>query len=634
MLQGDAMNDLLWLIPGAPLAGAAFTVLFGQRLPAKFCSWLATFMVFISAFIVLLLWFNGGTDAHFYQNIYTWMSVGTWQPHVALNVDKVSLIMLTVSTWVGFLIHLFSINFIGGEEGERRYFFYLNLFIAGMALFVMADNLVLLYLGWEIMGLCSYALISYYYHKKYYAWCGRKAFVVTRIGDTALAVAIICIFMHFDTVNMVNIFNQLQTEPQDSFMISIICVLLLLASMAKSAQFPIHVWLPDAMTGPSTVSALIHAATMVTAGVYLLIRFYLFLNIVPDVRLVVEFVGCITAFYAASAALSQNEIKRILAYSTISQIGYMFAAVGAGAYSLALFHLIVHACFKALLFMSSGAIIKAYGGVSDIRNMGGLAKKQPLLNVVYLIGCLTLAALPVFTSSFYSKEAIIAANYTDRYGEWLAFLGLAGALFTALYAMRMYFMIFIDKPRSDIVSYKLSFSMKLPLIILAFFSISIGWIQLPENWHFGPHLLVTWLASAVGWIPVPDENVSLWLEIIGASTTLIGIIAAFYMVRSELIKRRGIGNNSFLKNAWYIDQLFHYIIVIPYYTLCLIADWVIEKFFLNKVITGTLTGLLRCAHTGMKEIQSGALQRYLYIMILGVILLLAYLVFGQITWGY
>ncbi len=618
------MNDLLWLIPGAPLAGALFTALLGQKVSAKLCSLLATLMVFVAALMVLLLWFNGGAEANFSQHLYKWMSVGAWQPHISLCVDKVTLVMVTVATWVGFLIHLFSVHFMGKEEGVRRYFFYLNLFIAGMVLFVMADNLVLLYAGWEIMGLCSYALISYYYHKKHNAWCGRKAFVVTRIGDLALAIAIICIFMHFGTVDMADIFNQHKTALQDNFMIEVICLLLLLAGIAKSAQFPLHIWLPDAMTGPATVSALIHAATMVTAGVYLLVRFYQFLESVPNIRLIVEFVGCMTAFYASVVALSQNEVKRILAYSTISQIGYMFIAVGAGAYALALFHLLVHACFKALLFMGSGVIIKACDGVSDIRKMGGLAKSQPLLNVVYLIGSLTLAALPVFTASFYSKDVIIAASYTtDNYGEWLAFLGLAGALFTALYAMRMYFMIFTGQPRTQIVNYKLTFSMQLPLIILAFFSITIGWIQLPEGWHFGPHLLIPWLASAIGWIPLPDEETALWLEILGGSTTIIGIVAAFYMVRSELIKRRGIGNNHFLNNAWYIDHLIHYIIVIPYNNLCLITEIIIEKIFLTKGIVGTLTKLLNFANYSMKQIQAGSLQRYLYIMILGVIVFLS-----------
>ena len=620
------MNDLLWLIPGAPIFGATAIALFGRRVPARCCSRFAALMVFISALVVALLWFNGGLDAHFHETLYTWMSVGNWHPKFTLRVDKVSLIMLSVSTWVGFLIHLFSVRFIGGEEGERRYFFYLNLFVAGMFFFVMANNMVLMYLGWEVMGLCSYALVAYYYHKKYYAYCGRKAFVVTRIGDTALAVAIIFAFAHFGTTNMDAIFHQVQTQPQNYFIIGVLCTLLLLAGIAKSAQFPMHVWLPDAMTGPSTVSALIHAATMVTAGVYLLVRFHLLLNMVPDVRLIVAFVGCITAFFAASAALSQNEIKRILAYSTVSQIGYMFAAVGAGAYSLALFHLMVHACFKALLFMSSGAIVNAFGGVTDVRNMGGLAKRQPLLNVVYLIGSLTLAALPLVTASFYSKDAIIAADFTSPAGYVLAFLGLAGALLTGLYSMRMYFMVFQGKARSEIKNYSLPFSMKLPLVILAFFSVTIGWIQLPEDWHFGPHLLVRWLSTAVGWNPVPDAQAAFWLEIIGATVAIVGIALAYPIAKKELEKERGLGNNAFLHNAWYIDQLSHYVVVLPYYGLCWVSQWVVEKVLLNKIIVGSVTGLLNFAHVGMKEVQSGALQRYLYLMVLGAVLLLAYLV--------
>lgn len=618
------MNNLLWLIPGAPILGAIVIALFGQRLPAKCCSRFATLMAFVSAAVVLLLWLNGGLDAHFHEDLYAWMSIGSWTPHFSLSVDKVSMVMLTVATWVGSLIHLFSVRFIGGEDGERRYFFYLNLFLAGMILFVMADNLVLLYLGWEVMGLCSYALVSYYFYKQYYAYCGRKAFVVTRIGDTALAIAIVFAFAHFGTVNMANIFHQVQTQPQDHFMIGMLCVLFLIAGVAKSAQFPMHVWLPDAMTGPSTVSALIHAATMVTAGVYLLVRFHLLLNMVPDVRLAVAYVGCFTAFFAATAGMAQVQIKRVLAYSTVSQIGYMFAAVGAGAYSLALFHLLVHACFKALLFMSSGAIVNAYGGESDIRNMGGLAKKQPLLNVVYLIGCLTLAALPLVTASFYSKDAIIAADFTSRDGYVLAALGLVGALFTGIYSMRMYFMIFQGKARTKIVNYSVPFSMKLPLVILAFFSVTIGWIQLPDDWNFGPHLLVPWLSSVVGWSPMPDAQASFWLEIIGALVALVGIILAYPIAKREIAKRHGLGDNKFLQNAWYIDRLSHYVIVVPYYALCSISQQMVEKLLLNKVVVGSVTGLLNLAHVGMKEVQSGALQRYLYLMVLGAVLLLAY----------
>jgi len=620
------MNDLLWLIPGAPILGALVIGIFGQQLPAKVCSFFATLMALVSAIAVFFLWLNGGVDAHFHEDLYTWMAVGLWNPHLSLSVDKVSMVMLSVATWVGFLIHLYSVRFIGGEYGERRYFFYLNLFIAGMIFFVMADNLILLYLGWEVMGLCSYALVSYYFHKQYYAFCGRKAFVVTRIGDTALAIAIIFAFAHFGTVNMPDIFQQVQTQQPSYFLIGALCILFLLAGIAKSAQFPMHIWLPDAMTGPSTVSALIHAATMVTAGVYLLVRFHPLLNIVPDVRLIVAFVGCITAFFAASAALAQNEIKRVLAYSTVSQIGYMFAAVGVGAYSLALFHLIVHACFKALLFMSSGAIVNAFNGVSDIRDMGGLAKSQPLLNVVYLIGSLTLAALPLVTASFYSKDAIIAADFTSANGYFLAFLGFAGALFTGLYAMRMYFMVFLGQARSEIKQYQLPFSMKLPLVILAFFSVTIGWIQFPDDWHFGPHLLVPWLSSVVGWNPMPSASVSFWLEVIGSAVSLIGIVVAYPIVKKELTRKHGLGNNAFLNNAWYIDQLSRYIIVIPYYVLSWISHMMIEKLFFNKAIVGSVTGLLSLAHTGMKEIQSGALQRYLYLMVLGVVLLLVYAV--------
>ena len=620
------MNNLLWLILGAPLFGAIFIVLFGRRLQAACCAQLATVMVFISSFAVFLLWCNAGDNAVFTQTLFIWMDIGSWRPEFGLTVDRVSLIMVTVASWIGFLIHLFSVRFMAGEEGERRYFFYLNLFVAGMLFFVMADNLILLYLGWEVMGLCSYALVSYYYHKQYYAYCGRKAFVVTRIGDTALAIAILVVFASFNTVNIQAIFSQIQTQPPEYWVIAAICLLLLVAGIAKSAQFPIHVWLPDAMTGPSTVSALIHAATMVTAGVYLLVRFHPLLNMVPDIRLCIAFIGCITAFFAASAALAQNEIKRILAYSTISQIGYMFAAVGAAAYSLALFHLIVHACFKALLFMSSGVIIKAYNGEGDIRRMGGLAKHQPALNIVYLIGCLTLGALPFVTSSFYSKDAIIAADFTTASGYPLVFLGFTAALFTSIYSMRMYFMVFSGKARSDIVPYHLPVTMKLPLIILAFLSIFIGMIQLPEEWDFGPHILISWLSPVVGHFTMPDAVTSLWLEVIGSLVAVIGIAAAYPIVRRELSRRYGLGNNSFLNNAWFTDSAAYCLIVVPYNKICWCAEWLVEKLLLHKLIINSVVSLLNIIHIGIKRMLSGALQRYLYLMVSGLVLIMFYAV--------
>lgn len=625
------MNSLIWLIPGAPLIGAGFIILFGSRLSAQVCARIAAFMVFISAMLVVGLWFELlGQPAHtglnntlYHQALFSWMSIGDWTVNLSLTVDKISLVMMTVASCVGFLIHLFSIQFMKGEQGERRYSFYLNLFIFGMLSFVMAHDLILLYLGWEIMGLCSYALVSFYYQKSHYAYCGRKAFVVTRIGDTALAIAIMVIFAQFRSIELPQIATLIDAQQFTPTGLTLIGGLLIIAAIAKSAQFPFHVWLPDAMTGPSTVSALIHAATMVTAGVYLLIRFHPLFEQLPDLQLIIAFIGCLTAFFAASAALAQNDLKKILAYSTISQIGYMFAAVGAGAYGFALFHLIVHACFKALLFMSSGVIIKAYNEEHDIRKMGGLSQEMPFMRYIYLIGALTLAALPFVTASYYSKDPIIAATYTQDFGVYLSALALLGALMTGLYSMRMYLMVFSGTPRSEIKPYTMTLSMTLPLTILAFLSITIGFIQTP--WSWGPELLIPWLASDLGLPTLPHGATEILINLLGIAASLIGISLACYLTPKELKQQQGLGNVAFLNQAWYIDTLSMKWIVTPYYGLCYLCRIVFEKIIFFKAIESSITGLLITGHHSLSRAQSGLITRYLYFICIGAIGLLAYI---------
>ncbi|WP_299490690.1 NADH-quinone oxidoreductase subunit L [uncultured Shewanella sp.] len=625
------MNSLIALIPGAPLIGAGFIILLGHRFSAQTCARIAAFMVFISAILVICLWGTLINQPHevslktplFQQSLFTWMSLGSWQVNLVLTVDKISLIMMTVASCVGFLIHLFSVQFMKGETGERRYFFYLNLFIFGMLSFVMAHDLILLYLGWEIMGLCSYALVSFYYQKSHYAYCGRKAFVVTRIGDTALAIAIMVIFAHFHSIELPIISSLVGAQYIAPINLTLIGSLLILAAIAKSAQFPLHVWLPDAMTGPSTVSALIHAATMVTAGVYLLIRFHPLFELLPDLQIIIAFIGCITAFFAASAALAQNDLKKILAYSTISQIGYMFAAVGVGAYGFALFHLIVHACFKALLFMSSGVIIKAFNDQHDIRQMGGLGHTMPFMRYIYLIGSLTLAALPFITASYYSKDPIIAATYTQDFGFYLTTLALLGALMTGLYSMRMYLIVFSGQPRSEIQVTPFTFSMKAPLAILAFLSITIGFIQTPWNW--GPELLIPWLASDLGLPKLPHGNTELVINLLGIAASLIGIALACYFTPKELKHQQGLGNVTFLNQAWYIDTLSMKWIVSPYYYLCHLCRVFIEKIILFKTIELNIVGGLNQGHRALTHAQAGLITRYLYFICIGAIGLLAYI---------
>ena len=615
------MNHLLWLIPCLPLFGSLIisTV---NGLPTKTYSYIGNLSVFLTALLVGMLWVDGTWNQPVTQELFNWMHVGYWNISIDFRIDKFTLIMCSVTSWVGFLIHMYSVQYMEDKAGSRRYFAYLNMFVGGMLLFVTSDNLIFLYAGWEIMGLCSYALISHFYQTEKNVFAGRKAFVATRIGDTALAIGIFLCFKEFNTVNLQEIF---QLAPNvDKTTLSAICILFMIGAFAKSAQFPLHIWLPDAMAGPATVSALIHAATMVTAGVYLTTRCHVLFDLVPDVRWWIAFVGCITLVYSAVAAIGQNELKKILAYSTISQIGYMFAAVGVGAYSLALFHLMVHACFKALLFMGSGAIIDIFNGEYDVRKMGGLHKKQKTLSYCYLAGSLALAALPLITASFYSKDAIIAADFAGQNGLILAALGLIGAIFTGAYSMRMYLMIFSGKQRGKILDYKMRIGMKLPLIILAIASICIGFIQMPEGWP-GPHLLLKWLAPVLGMPKMPEGSSDIILEIIGALASIVGILVAVIIVPRELSKNKGTGSIKILNKAFYWDDICFKVFVAPFVFFYKLLDSLIEKVVLNTLLVNGTKKVLSSCSSGLSFLQSGIVIKYVIYMIIGVIFILCYL---------
>ncbi|KJG07232.1 oxidoreductase [Photobacterium angustum] len=626
------MNTWLWLIPAAPLFSAALIVLFGKHFPTRASGILASLSVLVSAVLTGMLWLSSDFNPAFHQQLWTWMAVGDWNVNIGLSVDRLSLVMMTVTSWVGFLIHLFSVPFMRRDFGERRYFCYLNLFVAGMLFFVMADNLILLYTGWEIMGLCSYGLISHYYNKEKNVYSGRKAFVVTRIGDTLLAIGILLTFSVFKTVNLNEIYTIASQQSMNLWLIGAICLLFLFGGMAKSAQFPFHVWLPESMAGPSTVSALIHAATMVTAGVYLIARNHVLFNLVPDVTWWVSLVGAFTAFYAATCALAQNDIKRILAYSTISQIGYMFAALGVGAYDLAIFHVIVHACFKALLFISSGVIIDMFNHDHDIRKMGGLGKRLPWLKWTYLAGSASLAALPVITASFFSKDAIIAATETGHLGWLLGALGLAGALFTSIYSFRMYFMVFNGENRTAFSEPRylknngLPWQMKVSTGILAVGSIAIGWMQFPNEWSFGPHLFLPWIDSQLGTAPEIATSAGLMLQVVGSLVAIAGVWIAYILVKQELKQEHGIGNCQFLNSAWYIDDLSKLTVIRGFKGLSKLLETVIERWVLNQAIVKGIAAMLSHSGEAVSDVQGSQLSRYVIMMIAGSVLLLFYLV--------
>lgn len=618
------MNEWLWLIPGFPLLGALLNALLGEHFSPRNMGRMAASMLFLSALVVAAVWITHGRDPNLHDLVWTWMAVGQFQATIGFHIDQVTLIMISIASFVGFLIHLFSQQYLAGDYGERRYYFYLNLFVGGMLVLTMADNLLLLYLGWETVGLCSYALVAHWYRKQENAWAGRKAFVVTRIGDTALALAIFILFAEYHTLNDHLLFAAIAARP-DVLALTIAGVLILIAAIAKSAQFPLHIWLPDSMAGPSTVSALIHAATMVTAGVYLCIRVYPIFAAVPGMLWIIGLSGAFTAFYAASCAIAQVDIKRVLAYSTISQLGYMFLGVGIGAPSLGLFHLLVHACFKALLFMGAGVVIIIYSENHDIRKMGGLKKQQPFLRWTFLAGIFALAAVPVVSASFYSKDAIIETSFIVPGGTPLWILALLGAVFTAIYAFRLYFLVF-EGPEQPGKPYQMGWGMKIPLGLLAIASIGIGWLQFPPGWP-GPKIWLPWLAPELGMPPLPTGGINIFLQIAGSLATLLGISIAYKAAQWER-KGQGFSRVAFLFNAWFFDHLFLRIFPPLWYALARILDHGIEQWGFRLAFLGGLRDGFAVSGNVLESGENGLLSRYASGMILGMLVLLI------IAWGW
>ena len=482
------MLELLWLIPILPFIGFLVLVLIGARLSRAGAAAIGVGSIGISAVVSLLVGFSFMNtpppgDA-FSQTLWTWMEVGSFAPGITFHLDALSLLMTLVVTVVGFLIHLYSTEYMNDEDGYSRFFAYMNLFVGSMLTLILADNLILLYLGWEGVGLCSYLLIGFWYKDPANGLAARKAFTITRIGDTAMALGLFLLFAHFGTLNIHGdggILAMAKSQWMEGSGLAIAAAALLLGgALGKSGQLPLQTWLPDAMAGPTPVSALIHAATMVTAGVYLIARTYVLFELAPPVQFAVALIGTITLFVAGCSALTQRDMKRILAYSTISQIGYMFLALGVGAWSAAMFHFMTHAFFKALLFLGAGVVILALHHEQDIFNMGGLRRELPLTSKAFIVGAAALAGFPFITAGFYSKDLILWKVWS-AHQPWLYIVGLGGALLTALYSFRLVFIAFFGEAKSHVVK-KPGARMKIPLTILAALAIIGGLIELPHAW--------------------------------------------------------------------------------------------------------------------------------------------------------
>jgi len=615
------MEELLWLIPGLPFAGSLLLILAGRILPKPVIAMIGAGSVCLSAIFTLALGLdflqNTQSSPVYIQKLWVWFEIGGFAPSVTLYLDALSLVFIFVVTFIGALIHIYSIEFMINDRDYARFFASMNLFVTSMLILVLADNLVLLYLGWEGVGLCSYLLIGFWYENPENGLAARKAFIMTRIGDTAMAIGLFILFYQFGTLAIPEITARVSsTWTQGSSVATITALLLLAGGIGKSAQLPLQTWLPDAMAGPSPVSALIHAATMVTAGVYLIARMHAIFEISPQAQNIVAIIGALTLFIAGCSALAQSDIKRVLAYSTISQIGYMFLALGIGAWASAIFHFMTHAFFKALLFLAAGAIIEALHHEHSMVKMGGLRKKLPVIFWTFLIGSGSLAALPLITAGFYSKDQILWYSWSAENGNGLFWgIALLGAFITALYTTRMMLLIFWGEQKTT-VSHFPGRLMTMPLIILAVFALLIGFIELPHN--FGHITLFSGLVEKV--LPqtlLREGEFQEWLfQAIAIVVTLMGVfvgyllyfrrITAFEQFRQTAI---AVSLSRFWLSGWGFDRLYDLIFVRPVVYLARInRNDIIDQLYmgvaevnskLHRFFSSTQTGSLRWYAMGL-----------------------------------
>ena len=625
-----------------PLIGAVVGYL-GRSLAKYFSEITTSLFVAISAFLSLITFWKGiKSDIYGNYIIFEWISSGGFTANWSINIDPLSSVMLVVVTFVSALVHIYSIGYMSHDPHKPRFMSYLSLFTFSMLALVVSDNFLQLFFGWEGVGLCSYLLIGFWYKKDSANNAAIKAFIVNRIGDFGLAIAIFLIFLFFGTINFEEIFQvtNLYVEKKLVFfgfelnLITLICVFLFIGAMGKSAQFLLHTWLPDAMEGPTPVSALIHAATMVTAGVFLVVRCSPIFEYSQAALNLVAIVGMITALFAASVALVQNDIKKIVAYSTCSQLGYMFFAAGVGAYHVAMFHLFTHAFFKALLFLGAGSVIHAFKDEQDIRKMGGIRKKLPFTYIFMLIGTLALTGFPLL-SGFYSKDAIIEFAYlkNSSLGNYAASVGILTAFLTSVYSWRLFFKTFHGPYNNEKISindtHESPFVMLVPLIFLSIGAVFSGYFF--KETFIGHHSNDFWQTSVFFLNEIKHDVIPLWFLLTTPLIVLISIPISFYLYIAnpkvlEDFKNTNMPLYDFLLNKWYIDELYIKIFVNP--------TKKIGSFFWKKGDIGVIdkfgpdgiSKLVKIISNKTGRLQTGFIYDYAFVMLLGLSILLTYLI--------
>ncbi|RIK44825.1 MAG: NADH-quinone oxidoreductase subunit L [Chloroflexi bacterium] len=629
------MFDLAWLLFAFPAAGALINLLAGHLLTRRLIGWIAAGAVIASFAVSVALFFNlfalPPEERVITTHLWNWITIGEFEVAAALLIDPLSVVMALIVTGVGALIHVYSISYMEHDERYQRFFIYLNFFIFAMLILVLSDSFLGMFVGWEGVGLASFLLIGFWFDRTdemygSYADAGKKAFLVNRVGDFGMIVAMIALWSAVGSLTFLDVFEQVEHGALTVGLLNFICLLLLLGATGKSAQIPLYVWLPDAMAGPTPVSALIHAATMVTAGIYMIVRTEVLWHMAPLASSIAAWLGVLTALLGASIALVQTDLKKILAYSTVSQLGYMMLGVGVGAYGAAIFHLVTHAFFKALLFLAAGSVMHAMHDVLDIRRMGGLRRKMPATFMTFLIGAAALAGIPPW-SGFFSKDAILAATLTSSVALFV--VGLVAALLTAFYSARMVFLTFYGEPRDRELydhAHESPPLMTTPLWVLAVLALTAGALNLP--------VLLTlerWLEPVIGehTIGLTAELVAILLSIlIAAFGVLLGY--ARYVAKEEWPARviapfQGLQRP--LENKWYVDEFYMATVVNP---LRAISGWfatVVDQAAIDGLVNGVAGVHMRVGEQ-VRRLQNGAVPTYALSILIGVVLVTIYFVFA------
>lgn len=627
------MNSVA-LILGLPLAGFLVNGILGKSLPKSVVGWLGTFVV-LASFVLALGAFNGlrlNASNEINLNLFTFLNVNNFHVDFAFKLDRLSVMMTMIITGIGTLIHLYSMAYMHEDEGFYKFFAYLNLFIFNMLVLVLGSNFMMLFFGWEGVGLCSYLLIGFWYKNLEYGKAARKAFVMNRIGDLGLLMGLFLIFHQYQSLDYNVVLPKIADGSTSQYMLTAISLCLFVGAMGKSAQIPLYTWLPDAMAGPTPVSALIHAATMVTAGVYLVVRCEVLYYLSPITNEVIMYVGLATSLLAAFIGLKQNDIKKVLAYSTVSQLGLMFIALGCGAYTAAMFHLATHAFFKALLFLGSGSVIHAMHHEQDIRKMGGLKSKMPVTYITFLIGTLAITGFP-FLSGFFSKDEILIAAF--EHNKLVYGLSVFSAAITGLYMFRMFFTTFHGTYRNNHHSFEKvhesPWQMSLPLMILAVLSVLGGLLNLPaylgENVSHG---LAHWLAPI---LPMAEKHseISHSTEFALLGVAVLVFLIAFLYTRTVYVSKNQVpesddqtpASGKLLSNKFYVDEIYQTLIVSPLEWLSDVIDSIVD----SKVISGAINGisvLLQKVSNLNKFIQNGNIEYYLTFMVIALALFLGF----------